>query len=200
MDAFDEDGLAVELQIDTTSVSAAVETLSTLSERFSRTLSGAFSDLVVKGKGFDVVLQSLAQRMSDLALNAALKPLETSLSAGLQGLFQQGFGGSSGLNVGGSGGSGGVIPFANGGVVAAPTAFPLGGGQIGLAGEAGPEAILPLQRGSDGWLGVATSGHGPSQPSIIVQISTPDIESFRRSEAQLAATFSRLVGSGQRGL
>lgn len=51
--------------------------------------------------------------------------------------------------------SGEVVPFANGGILSGPTVFPLG-----LAGEAGPEAIMPLQRGPDGRLGVAAHGGG----------------------------------------
>jgi hypothetical protein len=43
-----------------------------------------------------------------------------------------------------------IIPYANGGVIDKPTILP-------LAGEAGPEAILPLQRGSDGKLGVKSN-------------------------------------------
>lgn len=49
--------------------------------------------------------------------------------------------------------SGLVKKFAIGGVVDSPTPFAYGGG-IGVAGEAGPEAIMPLERGSDGKLGV----------------------------------------------
>ena len=51
-----------------------------------------------------------------------------------------------------------VQAFANGGVVGGPTMFPMAGGKTGLMGEAGPEAIMPLKRGKDGKLGVATSG------------------------------------------
>lgn len=43
--------------------------------------------------------------------------------------------------------------FAMGGIVNRKTAFPMDEG-IGYAGEAGPEAILPLQRGANGELGV----------------------------------------------
>jgi len=50
---------------------------------------------------------------------------------------------------------GNVVPFASGGVVGGPTTFPMRGGQTGLMGEAGPEAIMPLRRGRDGKLGVA---------------------------------------------
>ena len=46
-----------------------------------------------------------------------------------------------------------VQAFRHGGIINGPTLFPLG-----LAGEAGPEAILPLARGPNGQLGVQTSG------------------------------------------
>ncbi len=63
---------------------------------------------------------------------------------------------------------GNVISYGHGGVVSSPQLFAFGGG-IGLRGEAGPEAILPLQRGSDGRLGVAShggSGAPSSQPLV----------------------------------
>lgn len=53
----------------------------------------------------------------------------------------------------------GIMPFAAGGVVNRPTLFPFARG-TGLMGEAGPEAIMPLQRGPDGRLGVASQGGG----------------------------------------
>ena len=51
--------------------------------------------------------------------------------------------------------AGSVRPYAAGGVVTAPTLFGYGGGRLGLMGEAGPEAILPLSGG-----GVAAKGAG----------------------------------------
>lgn len=51
-----------------------------------------------------------------------------------------------------------VTPFANGGVVSGPTMFPMSGGQTGLMGEAGPEAIMPLKRDKNGRLGVSVGG------------------------------------------
>jgi len=55
--------------------------------------------------------------------------------------------------------SGGVQMFANGGaftdsVVSKPTAFGMAGGKTGVMGEAGPEAIVPLARDSQGRLGI----------------------------------------------
>lgn len=58
--------------------------------------------------------------------------------------------------------------FAKGGVVNAATAFPLGGG-MGVMGEAGAEAIMPLARGSDGKLGVKGGGGATVNQTIVVQ-------------------------------
>lgn len=53
-----------------------------------------------------------------------------------------------------------ISAFADGGVVDSPTLFPMSGNNIGLMGEAGAEAILPLKRDSQGRLGVSSSGVG----------------------------------------
>jgi hypothetical protein len=77
-------------------------------------------------------------------------------------------------NANGNAFSGGnVIPFASGGVVGSPTYFGMGGGQTGLMGEAGPEAIMPLKRGPDGKLGVSTTGGSQSiTVNQVINVST----------------------------
>ncbi|MGC3982804.1 MAG: hypothetical protein QM808_16255 [Steroidobacteraceae bacterium] len=49
--------------------------------------------------------------------------------------------------------------FSNGGLFNSPTGFTYGSGQLGVLGEAGPEAIMPLSRGRDGRLGIAGGTH-----------------------------------------
>jgi phage-related minor tail protein len=67
-------------------------------------------------------------------------------------------------------------------------------------GERGAEAIMPLARGPDGRLGVRAGG-GQARPlNVVVQVSTPDAESFRRSEAQVSAAIARAVARGRRAL
>ena len=62
-------------------------------------------------------------------------------------------------NANGNAFSGGnIVPYADGGVVSAPTMFPMNDGRTGLMGEAGPEAIMPLKRGKNGKLGVQAEG------------------------------------------
>jgi lambda family phage tail tape measure protein len=93
--------------------------------------------------------------------------------------------------------TGGVQAFASGGIVASPTFFP-NGNQLGLMGEAGAEAILPLQRGADGRLGVAMNAGGGQRPSVIVNISTPDAASFARSQGQVSAAIARAASRGNK--
>jgi phage-related minor tail protein len=162
---------------------------------FARAMSSAFSQSVTGAKGFDDILKSLALRMSSLALQAAIKPLTSSIAEGFSSLFGGLFGGGT-PNV--TAALGAVKPFADGGVIGAPTYFPLSQGGLGLAGEAGPEAIMPLTRGPDGRLGVA--GRGSGAASITVNISTPDADSFRRSEVYVTGQIARAVERGQRGM
>ena len=126
--------------------------------------------------------------------HASSQPVGKGLAGGLSKLFD-------GLFAGGGDSSEcrRAIPFATGGVIGAPTYFPLSHGGLGLAGEAGPEAIVPLTRGPDGRLGVAMSGAG--QPTnVTVHIAAADAQSFRRSEAYVTGQIARAVARGQRGL
>ena len=58
---------------------------------------------------------------------------------------------------------------------------------------------MPLARGPDGRLGVKAESGGNARP-IIFNVTTPDAESFRRSETQVAAMLARAVQLGQRNL
>jgi len=62
--------------------------------------------------------------------------------------------------------------FATNTILNTPTMFGIGDGDLGIAGEAGPEAIMPLARGADGSLGVQMVG-GTGGGSTVVQVSVP---------------------------
>jgi lambda family phage tail tape measure protein len=166
-----------------------------LANKFGVSMNRAFASGIASGKSFDDILRNVGQKFIELSLRSALQPatnliggLFSQLTSGLTGAI----GGSLGIN------AGPVMPFADGGVIASPGYFPLGRG-VGLAGEAGPEAILPLSRGSDGRLGVAASGTAGATP-VYVTIQTQDVESFSRSEAQVSAMLARAVARGRRGM
>ena len=162
---------------------------------FANAMTRAFTQATTGGKQFDDVLKSLALRLSSLTVAQAFKPLAKGLAGGLNDIFNGLFGnGQLSMNA-----MGAIKPFAAGGVIGTPTYFPLSSGGLGLAGEAGPEAIVPLARGPDGQLGVAMAGAGAAA-NITVQIATLDAASFRRSEAYITGQIARAVARGQRSL
>lgn len=193
-DAFDE-GLTVDIRADTSAFQREIAEAERLARGFGRAVGDALTGATLKGREADDVLRTLAGRLSSLALDIAFKPLEQ----GLSGLLQGALGGLSGFAKGAAFDKGRVTPFARGGVVAAPTYFPMAGAQLGLMGERGAEAILPLARGADGRLGVAAQGGGRGT-QVTVNVATPDPGAFRRSDAYLAGLIARAVARGERSL
>lgn len=189
------DALRTSAELVTTVDALQVRTnnLTVSANGFASAMGRAFSQSAIGGRQFDDVLKSLALRLSNLTVTAAFKPLASGIVGGLNQLFAGLF---SGSGAGLAAAMGAVKPFAAGGVIASPTYFPLRTGGLGLAGEAGPEAIMPLARGPDGRLGVAMSGETGAQ--VTVHIATPDVDSFRRSENYLTGQIARAVARGQR--
>ncbi|MCJ2081385.1 phage tail tape measure protein [Methylobacterium sp. J-090] len=176
-----------------------LDTLDRLAQSFGKSLSQALGGSLGAGRQLDTLLGTLTTKLSTLALKAALTPVKAGITGLVKGALNAGLsGGTEAFARGGVIAQGRVRPFAAGGIVAAPTYFPMQGGH-GLMGEAGPEAILPLKRGSDGRLGVAAGAEARGGP-VTVNITTPDIAGFRRSEAQVAAGLARAVARGRRGL
>ena len=188
------DTMTVAVMADTTQFQQQLVDASRMGRQFGNALTSAFDGIAIKGKGVSDVLRSLALNLSQLVLKAALRPLTNSLGSALAGLV----GGGVAFAKGGAISQGLPVPFASGGVISSPVTFPLAGGRMGLAGERGAEAIMPLARGPDGRLGVAAQGS--VGVSVSLNVTTPDAESFRRSEAQVATMVARAVALGQRNL
>lgn len=167
-----------------------------LTTSISGGLRSAFDGLVFDGMKASDAMKMVAQSIVSATYSSAIQPVTKQLggilSSGLASI------GASAFEKGGSFSQGRVMPFAKGGVVTGPTNFPMRGG-LGLMGEAGPEAIMPLTRGADGRLGVqAQGGTQRSAQQVVVNISTPDIDGFKRSQSQVAAQVGRMIGRGQR--
>ncbi|MEM9575185.1 MAG: phage tail tape measure protein [Pseudomonadota bacterium] len=175
--------LGFTVEADTQPFEEALKRLEQQAASFGTTITGSLKSAIVSGKSLEDTLRSIALSMANTALNDGFSMLQNIIG-----------------NVGLSSTSTvpPVTPFAKGGVVSSPTYFP-NGGSIGLMGEAGNEAILPLKRGADGSLGVASNGAHARQPTnITVNISTPNAASFNRSSHQISAALTRAVARGQR--
>lgn len=155
----------------------------------SKSLAAGFSSAAASGKSFNETLSTIAQSLAKMALKAGTQALTQGITSGLGALITSAFG---------SGGTRNVTPFADGGVVASPTFFGASG-SVGLMGERGAEAVMPLARGPDGQLGVKMQGQR-SAVGVTVNIAAQDLDSFRRSEGQISAALARAVARGQRGL
>ncbi|GAA5079358.1 phage tail tape measure protein [Roseibacterium beibuensis] len=168
----------------------------TMSRAIGGGLRRAFDGLVFDGMRLSDALRTVATSMIDAAYNAAMRPVQTAIggviSSGINGLMSS----ILPFEKGGAFSGGRVTPFARGGVVSGPTPFAMRGG-LGLMGEAGPEAIMPLTRGPDGRLGVQAAGGGRAV-SVTMNITTPDVQGFRRSQSQIAAEMGRALARGQR--
>lgn len=190
------DGLTVSIGLDTGPFKTDLDGLKKASEGFGTSLTTAFSRAVFDGRKLSDVMKNLALSLSRQALSSALKPVEQ----GLGSLLGQAVGGLFANAHGNLFSAGRPVPFADGGVVGGPTLFPLRGGGLGLMGEAGPEAIMPLARGPDGRLGVRAGGGGRGAMTVNVNIQTRDAESFLRSRSQVASVVARAAERGGRNL
>jgi phage-related minor tail protein len=180
------------------SIAGAGREAGTLSRGISGGLRRSFDGLLFDGMRLSDALKGVGQSMVNAAYSAAIRPITGQIggliASGVEGLM----GALSAHEKGGSFAQGRVMPFASGGVVNGPVTFPMRGG-LGLMGEAGPEAIMPLTRGADGRLGVASQGGG-RPVNVTMNVTTPDVEGFARSRSQIAAQVSRAIARGRRNL
>jgi phage-related minor tail protein len=85
---------------------------------------------------------------------------------------------------------GSILPVAG----ARAAGGPVAAGQTYLVGEKGPELFTPSRDGA------ITPNAALRGPSVTVNISTPDAQSFLKSRSQVAAMLARAVSQGQRNL
>lgn len=130
---------------------------------FTRAFDSAIEGTFELRESVGALLKDLGRMLASQAFQMLL----TGGSGGGGGLFGALFSGGGGAT---AIGTASVQRFAAGGVVDRATAFPMRRG-IGVMGEAGPEAIMPLRRGPDGKLGVAAAGGGrAAQISVVVNL------------------------------
>lgn len=176
------------------SMKAAGNEATGMSRSVTSSIRRAFEGVLFDGKNIGEALSGVGRSVSGAVLNQAMAPVQKAVGGGLSSLLS----GILPFAKGAAFGAGRVAAYARGGVVDGPTQFPMRGG-LGLMGEAGPEAIMPLARGADGRLGVR-AGAGGGTVAVTMNITTPDAEGFRRSQSQVAAEMSRAIQRGRRNL
>ena len=182
------------------------DTLEEFSKQAARNIQDAMADFLFDpfAKGTQGMLQSFGTMLQKMIAQAVAADLGKRMFGDLVkgGEGSGWFGGAldwlGGLFKNADGGvytSAGLAAYS-GRIVDRPTVFPFARG-IGLMGEAGPEAILPLKRGGDGKLGVAAGGGGHTINVYVTGTNAPDV---RRSAGQGAReALSALNGARRYG-
>lgn len=148
-----------------------------------RTARGIAGDLgtglasaVVYGERLDAVLARAAERLTARLLDRALAPLEGIVAGGLSGLA-------------------GVAAATVSPIAAAGAAGAIGGGSgRGGGGAAGTGGFAGFGGGA------GATGGGERAVQVTLNVTTPDVDGFRRSEGQVSAMLARAVGRGRRGM
>ena len=145
-------------------------------------MEDALVDFVMTGKlAFNDLARSIIADITRIAIRSAII---SPLTNWFEGIFKLNADGNAYKN-------GEVQKFAYGGsIVNRPTMFPMKNG-MGLMGEAGAEAIMPLKRGSDGKLGVTAQGGGGN----VVNVSVDASGSSAQGNNLKATALGKMIGS-----
>lgn len=185
MQSFDA---AIGLRSDLQLMKKDLETIDKLALRITTTLANGFGVASRSGKTFNETLGAIGQSLLRLAIRESTRTITSGLVKELSAVFTPQEAGAAS-----------VIPHANGGIIASPAYFSASKA-VGLMGERGAEAIMPLARGADGRLGVVTQNDSARPVSVTVNIAATDLDSFRRSESQITSALARAVARGHRHL
>lgn len=184
------------------SIGTLAENISNVSQNVFRGLEDAIVSLTTTGKfsfrEFAVsIIQDLTRMVTRMLIIAPILQM-------IKNLLTPGLGSLEGVNAlkttipgfvlsanGNAFAKNGIQPFARGGVVNSPTVFPFANG-VGLMGEAGPEAIIPLKRGRDGKLGVAGGG-GVSVGNINITVQNTGENLGPAAQKQIAGQVQGIV-------
>ncbi len=172
---------------ETKKLTDEMRALESATDQVERSFGQTFSNII---RGSESARDAVSKLLDSIA-NSILTNVGTSLvaSTGI-GKF---FGGLIASANGNVFSNGRVVPFASGGVVTSPTLFPMRGGNTGLMGEAGKEAIMPLKT-VNGKLGVeATGGGGTVTVLVSVDENGNIVPLIENVSGNVAA---RAVGAG----
>ena len=163
--------------------SFAEETAGAVNSAFQK-MEDALVKFVMTGKlSFSELTRSILADMARIAIRQAMLNLGKSIFPFLRNANGNAFGAN------------GIVPYRKGGVVNSPTYFKYGGSNLGIMGEAGPEAIMPLKRGRGGKLGVIAQGGGAGNITVNVDASGSSVEGDGNGSRQLGEVIAAAIQS-----
>lgn len=186
----------IKLEEETRKLTEAQTQAERQQKAFTDILMDGMESLVTGSKSVeDAFKDTIRNILLDVYRQKVLQPLATAGSDFLLNMFK----------ADGGAFNRGVQMYADGGVVSSPTMFGHSGG-LGMMGEAGPEAIMPLKRGANGKLGVQMEG-GSGAISVVNNITVNGNDNPAAVRAELAklmpqiekATVNSVINARKRG-
>lgn len=138
----------IQMEAETRKLTEAEQQREQLMQTVTSNIESAFMSVVDGSKSVEDAFRSMLRNIilaiyQEKVAKAGANAIMSLLGLANGGAFERG---------------GKFTAYANGGVVGSPTMFSHSGG-LGVMGEAGPEAIMPLKRGKNGKLGVQMEGN-----------------------------------------
>lgn len=166
-------------------------TISAFSTMFTEVLYGT-SKSKDAWEAFTQAIQNMGKQIINTIIQIALKMMILKSFSLLGGLFAEDGAvvSNGGVQTAANGrvvGGGRVRAFASGGVLTSPQLFSTNSGQPIVAGEAGPEAFVPLGRTRDGKLGIETTGGNglkSQAPIMIVNVYNNAADKVQTNQQQ----------------
>ena len=227
LNLFSEETNKVLADLGTQMLSITFDSALTGFSEFGKALAEGQSAAESLGQALAAMSQQILQQLPTMFLQAGLQLIaqgQWALGLGfiaaagttaIIGGYVEGKTGEAEENAkGGVYGDGGYRAFAKGGaftnsIVDRPTFFKFargGGFGTGLMGEAGPEAIMPLKRGSDGTLGVSVSGQNGFVMQVVINNYSSekitaeektDMDGQRKLEITVGAMINQHISGGK---
>ena len=199
-EASEEYGKKTENSLEKTFGQEAIAKIDTFKESI-KSVGEAFGDVVVKGiKGMEDALVEFVMKgtlsfrnlansiISDMVRIAIQQTITLPFTNFITDIFKSADGNAFV--------DGKVQKYAYGGtVVRKPTLFPMANGGVGLMGEAGAEAILPLRRGSNGKLGVQSTGSGIGNIVVNVDASGSSVQGDEQGGREFGRAIAAAIQS-----
>lgn len=150
----------------------------------------AFTDAVFQANSLNDVVESLIRNLAKMAfeqlaaqqlsgfISGALRSFIPTTPSALGNVF------SNGMR---------VNAYANGDVFSNTMAFNMRGGQVGMLGEAGSEAVMPLTRTRHGELGVKAIGSSGGSRPIIMNFNGFNADTFIKAAPHLRRELRRIT-------
>jgi len=175
--------------------------LDIVANQMGREFADVLEGMIWEAKSFEDAMKHMLMSISRMVFQQMVtKPITDMASSFLSSILTAGMAAGAGAGAASAQGNifsnGRLVPFARGGVVSSPTVFPMANGGVGLLGEAGPEAIMPLKRDTKGNLGIV--GGEKSEIHIHVHGATNPNE-WRRGQRKIFGDIDKQLMAARRG-